>query len=487
MERIQSAWRWLAHPGKTLTSRALNAGVWAYALTLSVRGLRTVRVVVLARLLSPEDFGLMGIAMLALGFLNSFTTTGFDKALIQREGSIRKHLDAAWTVSIIRGLVLSLTVLLSAPLVASFFQEPAALNILRVMAASTFIAGFKNVGVIYFDRELEFRKRFAFRLVPHVIELAVAVPVALMLRSVWALVFGILARQISLVVASYVAHPYRPRLSSDTHRALELYRFGVWILASAILSYVVLNLDDIVVGRVLGATMLGFYTTAFTLSSFTGRQMTGVISQVAFPAYSKLQGDTPRLRSAYMRTLRVVAVIAFPIAAGLWFVGPQFVETFMGSKWLPMIPAFTVLLVWGLMRSIGATAGPVLMAVGRPDINTKVQLATVALLATAIYPFTTHWGILGAAWATVVAGLVPIVFLMLLAGRRLSTSRWAVTRVMSVPAASTALMLAILIAVRSTIASPAGPWLLLWAPILGVLVYLAGIVGARRFVKYPLG
>lgn len=485
--RLGRAWRWLFKPGDTLTSRAVNAGFWAYALTLGIRGLRTIRVVVLARILAPADFGLMAIALLTVDLINSFTNTGFDQALIQREGDIDDHLDAAWTVSIARGLALGAIVILGAPLIASFFHNPEATGILRVMGLSMIVAGFKNIGVIHFDKELQFRERFLFRSVPHIIETVVAIVLAIVLRSVWALVLGLVAREVSLVIASYIAHPYRPRLSADRARMVELYRFGIWVLGSAILSYLSSNLDDVIVGRILDATALGFYTNAFTLSSFTGRQMTGVISEVAFPAYSKLQSDIPRLRNAYFRTLRVVAVIAFPVATGLWLVGPELVETLMGAKWLPMIPAFNVLLIWGFLRSIGSTTGPLLLASGRPAINTKSQFAAVVLLAVVIYPFTNRWGIVGAGWATVVSGIGPVVVVLLLTGRYLSAERWQLLRTLVVPAVATILMAAPILMIKHSVPAVAGLWVLLWAPILGAVLYGGAILAARRYLDYQLG
>ncbi|NOY54549.1 MAG: lipopolysaccharide biosynthesis protein, partial [Actinobacteria bacterium] len=464
MQRIRAAWYWLMHPEGTLTNRAVNAGVWAFALTMTTRGLRTVRVIVLARLLSPDDFGLMGIALLTLAFLNAFTTTGFNQALIQREGDIRGHLDAAWTVSILRGLLIGGLIIAGAPIVAGFFHTASAVGILRVMGASMMISGLKNVGVVFFDKDLQFRQRFTFRSIPQVIDLIVAVTAAIILRNVWALVFGVLAREISTTVASYIAHPYRPHLNFDRQKMRELLSFGIWIFGSAILSYFSANLDDIAVGRVLDATMLGFYTTAYTLSSITSQQMTGVITEVAFPAFSKLQSDKDRLRSAYLRTLRAVALVAFPVAAGLWFVGPQLVGTFMGTKWLPLIPAFNVLLLWGLLRSIGSTTSPLLFAAGRPDINTKLHLVTVVLLAVVIYPFTTAGGIVGAAWATIVAGLFPVGYLLLLTGRFLKAPRWTIFRTITIPAAASLVMTGVLVLARDPLGFTSGPWLLGWGP-----------------------
>ncbi len=485
IRRFKSAWRWMMHPEGSLTKRALNAGAWAFALTLTVRGLGIIRNIVLARLLSPDDFGLMGIALLTLEFLSTFTTTGFDQALIQRSGDIREHLNAAWTVSILRGLLIGSIVVASAPVVASFFHTAAATPILRVMGASLMISGFKNVGVIYFDKELQFRQRFIFRSVPQLFDLMVAVTAAVLLKNVWALVLGVLARSVVMIIASYRTHPYRPRLVWDRKKMGDLISFGVWIFGSAVLTYFSGNLDDIIVGRVLGATMLGFYTMAYTLSSITSHQITGVVQEVAFPAFSKVQHDLSRLRGAYLRTLRGVSVLVFPVAAGLWFVGPQLVETFMGEKWLPLIPAFNVLLLWGLLRSVGTVTSPLLFAAGRPDINMKLHLVTVVLLAVVIYPFTRSWGIVGAAWATVAAGLLPVAYLLLLTGRFLGTQRWATLKSLTIPISVSGLMLVILFLVRSAGATT-GPLLLVWAPSLGIVVYGGLMLVTSRLLGYDL-
>ena len=471
-------------PGESLQNRTLNAGVWAFALKLTVRLLRTARTIVLARILAPDDFGLMAIAILALSLLQMVSFTGFDQALIQRTGDITDHLNTAWVVAIVRGVLIGVILALGAPLIATFFNNPAAAPLVRVMAISVIVSGFKNVGVVYFDKELEFRQRFVFRSVPALVELAVAVSAALILRNVWALVIGVMAARVTELIASYVAHPYRPRFVFKRARAVELLRFGAWMFLNAIMSYIFLNIDDIFVGRVLGTTDLGFYTMAFTLSSIVSTEVTGVINLVAFPAYAKLQDSRDRLRSAYLRTVQVISLASFPMAAGMWFVAPTAVGTFMGDKWLPLLPAFNVLLLWGLLRAVGSSAGPVLKAVGRPDIPTKGTIVLAALLAATIYPFTVRWGITGAAWATVVAGTPVEIWVVWVTSRYLQTERWAVGRLLAIPAVSTGIMLAVLVAIKASIPAVSGPWILAWAPLLGVGVYVAGILTARRFFGY---
>ena len=481
--RARRTARWLFSPGETLSSRTVNAGVWNFALSLSGRLLRTIRTVVIARFLAPEDLGLMGIALLALNLIETFTNTGFRQALIQREGDIGDHLNAAWTIQVLRGLVLGGALLLAAPLVAAFFEVPEAVPIVRWLALVIVLAGLTNIGVVYFDKELQYRERYLFRSIPQVADLIASAAAAAILRNVWALVIGLVAGTVVRLVASYVAHPYRPRLSSDWHKAGELFKFGIWVFGSSMLVYLMLHLDDIVVGKVLSPGDLGYYQLAYTISALVATEITSVVTQVAFPAMSKVQNDLPRLRRGYLRALQLVAVVVFPFAAGLWFVGPQAVEVFLGSRWIPLIAAYEVLVLWGLIRSLGSTTNPLFQAVGKPYIVTGIQLATVLILAAVIYPLTINGGIAGAAWATVIAA-APFVASLFLVSRLLELPRTAIPSLLAVPAGVTGIMLAVLLLIKGISPALAGPWLLLWSPVVGIVVYGVGLIGARRFLGY---
>lgn len=466
-------------------AKAANAGAWAFALNMTNRLLTLVRAGVLANLLAPEDFGLMGIAMLVIAFVTSFTQTGFTSALVQsKRGLDRLYLDTAWTVELGRGLALAGLMVLGAPLVGDFFDSPDAVDLTRLLAAGLAIAGFTNTGVISFDKDLEFQRRFLFRATPNVVDLLVSVVLAVVLGNAWALAWGWVASKVAAVAASYVAHPHRPRPSYDHPAAKAMFGFGVWTLGSQILLYLTLNIDDIVVGRVIDATALGLYQMAFTMSQLTTTEITVVVNQVAFPAYARLQDAPKRLGRAYLNTLQLVAVASFPVAAGLWFVGAEAVETFLGRQWLPMVPAFYVLLLWGLIRSILATTGPLFRGVGRPSIATKIQAGQLALLAIAIYPLTVAYGLVGAAWATVAAAVIPDVIAVVLATRVSTASPAAVAKVLSFPAIHSGFMLVGLLALERLMILPGGPWLLLWAPVLGAAIYVGATLLSRRWFGY---
>lgn len=464
--------------------RAANASFWAFLLALTIRLLRTARAFVLARLVAPDDWGLMGIALLVVELITSFSQTGITAALIQRKGKLDKEeFNTAWTVEAIRGLVLTLIVILAAPIAGSLFQNNDATTLLRVMAIGLAIKGLANTAVVDFDRDLQFQRRFVYRTLPHLVEFIVAVSLALVLRSAWALVFGWLASVTTYTVSSFLVHGHRPRPRFVPHEAREMLAFGKWIFGSRLLMYGLLHLDDIVVARLGGAASLGFYQMAYTMSQLAASEITNVTYTVAFPAYSTLQGEPVRLSNAYLRTVQLVALLAFPLTAGIWFVGPEFVDAILGAQWQPLLPALGILLLLGLIRAITGAAEPLLQGIGQPGVITRNRALQLGILAILIFPLTSRWGIQGAAWATLAAAVISV-WPLIVAGQRSGMSWSGFRRAVGFPALNTTLMLGALIGAGRSGLLPAGVWTLAWAPLLGIGLYAWMVLLARRFFGY---
>jgi len=220
------------------------------------------------------------------------------------------------------------------------------------------------------------------------------------------LVWGGLAANFVRVFMSYIIHPYRPRIKFEKEKFQELFGFGKWILSSSILTFLITQGDDIFVGKMLGVTFLGFYQMAYLISNLPATEITQVISQVTFPAYSKLQDDLPKLREAYLKILQLIAFVSVPLAGVIFILAPEFTNIFLGEKWMPMVATMQALVLWGLIRAIGATTSPIFHGMGRPWIATKLQFVQLSLLAILIYPLSIRWGILGASLAVVFAALV---------------------------------------------------------------------------------
>ena len=378
-----------------LSQCAVRSGAWVFLLRVIQQLFSLTRLVILARILAPHDFGLMGIALLSMATLETFSQTGFQQALIQKKHDIKPYLDSAWTVLILRGVILFGILYLIAPYAAIFFDAPEAKPIIQVIGLSVIFQAFTNIGVIHFQKELEFNKQFIYQLSGTLTDFIVAIVAVLLLGNVWALVFGLLAGKAAMLITSYLTHPYRPHLSFDIGKAKELFGYGKWIFGSSALIFLITQGDDIFVGKLLGITALGFYQMAYRISNLPATEITHVISQVTFPVYSKIQDDIPKLREAYLKVLQFTAFISFPIAGLIFVLAPDFTMIFLGEKWMPMVPSMQVLVFAGLVRSIAATTGPIFFAVGKPRIDTKWQIVRLFVIAVLIYPFTIKWGILG--------------------------------------------------------------------------------------------
>jgi len=212
------------------------------------------------------------------------------------------------------------------------------------------------------------------------------------------------------MVISYFIHPHRPRPWLEWENARELYVFGRWILGSSALGFLAIQGDDIFVGKVLGVTALGLYQMAFRLSNLPATEITGVISQVTFPAYSKLQDNIPKLRVAFLKTFEVTSATALPLTAGILILSPELTRLFLGEKWMPMVPALQLLSLSGLILSLVAVGGPLFWGVGQPRIGFWMNIIRVGVMAAVIYPLTAIFGIIGAA-VTVLLGIcatIPI-------------------------------------------------------------------------------
>jgi O-antigen/teichoic acid export membrane protein len=231
----------------------------------------------------------------------------------------------------------------------------------------------------------------------------------------------------------------------DWQQFKELFSFGKWVLGSTVLIFLVLNGDAIFVGKILGLTALGFYQLAYKFSNMPSTEITYVISQVTFPAYSKLQDNLPRLRDAYLKVLQITAFLSFPIAGLIFVLAPDFIRIFLGEKWMPMMTAMRILVFRGLITTIGAGNGALLQAVGRPDILTKLNAIKLTIIMILIYPLSVKWGIAGTSSVVFLSALLitPNTFRIVRANI-LMMKRFVIVKAMLLPFIGAAFMVLVL-------------------------------------------
>jgi O-antigen/teichoic acid export membrane protein len=461
--------------GGTLRQRTLRGGIWVFASHGGARLLGIVQSVILARLLLPADFGLMSLAFVSTGLLDVLTEIGIAPALIHRQDCSGEMLDTAWLLAVLRGAVLCLvTVALAEPL-AIFFGNGQLVPILQAIGLIYIISSVNSAGVILLQRDLEFRRLAYFRLASSAASLAGSVLAALVLKSVWALVVGAFVQAFVVLVGSYLIHPYRPRFRWDPAAARVILSYGKYILGGAIVSYLLTQGDNAVVGKFLGATALGYYNMAYNLSNLPATSITFVIGQVAFPAYAKLQNDTAALKEAYFKILKLTCLLALPMAAGLFAIGQELVLVLYGEKWLPMVPPFLVLCVYGLERAVNASIAPIFNAQGKPRVPFYLTLVKLAILAVVIYPLTTQYGILGTSVAQAIAAVAIALNALPVVARTLQCPVAALLRLLAGPFAAAGLMVMVLVGGKALLGLAPSILSLLAMVLVGAMTYFFGL------------
>jgi len=437
---------------KDLYNKVVQGGLWIVFLRIAVQTLAWGRYVVLARMLGVEDWGLMGIALLMMQTLNTFTSTGFNAALIQKKEDISSYLNTAWTVNIVRAFLLFSIMYVGAPYFAMIKvpQEKIALTIaiIRVMGFSLVLQALSNIGTVFFSKDLKFNKHFFWQISGTVVDASVTIVIACIYKSVWAIVCGRLAGVLCRTVLSYIIHPYRASISFDMSKARGLWGFGKWVFASTILGFLVITGDDYFVWMYIGPMSLGLYQLAHRFALMPATEITNVISSVTFPAYSKVQDDIPRLKAAYLKVLQVTAFASVPMAGLIMVMSPDFVSLFLKDKWIAAVPAMQVLAIRGMSCSLGATRGPVFSGIGKPKLGVFIKSLRLVIIVILIYPLTKRWGIVGAAWTIVLADLLtqPLAFYFTV--RILNGGLWEMLLAMLYPIVSTVGMILSIIAVK---------------------------------------
>ncbi len=386
-------------------------------LRLADRAIGLISTLVLARLLVPEDFGLVAMAMSVFALLEVLGSFSFDMALIQHQQADRSYYDTAWALTIIYGAVSAVILVALAVPAARFFSETRLVPIFVALAGGAFLQSFENIGIVDFQKDLDFRKEFNFRMMKRVITFVVTMILAFWLRNYWALVVGLLVSRIVGVPLSYALHPYRPRFS--VRRSRELWHFSAWLLLNNLVVFAALRGYDFIIGRIAGASALGLYSVAYEVSNLPTTELVYPISRAIFPGFSRLAGDRERLQRALLDSASLIALITFPLGAGIAILAEPAVRLMLGTKWLDVIPLIQTLAIYGVLRTAHAGSGAAYVAVGEPRAITLINLPHLIVGWPLIILLVPAFGLYGTGAALLVAAGIGLAVNLVLSRRLL--------------------------------------------------------------------
>jgi O-antigen/teichoic acid export membrane protein len=388
-----------------LRQRTLVGLGWSGASRALGQILQLAVAVVLARLLSPKDYGLLGMVVVFTGFANSLADMGLGASIIQKSDLSDRHLNSVFWINVLTGILLTTLFVLGAPLVASFYKEPQLQLLTALIALSFFLGSLNVVHGALLDKALNFRAKFWIETISALVAGIVGLILAFAGAGVWSLLGQLLTSTAVRGVVLWSLSPWRPAMSFDLSAVKELMRFGGNLVGFGTVIYWSMNIDKLVIGRWIGSSALGVYSLADRLMRLPLANVTDISTAVMFPALSVIQGEVEAVRRAYLRGTRMIALLTFPMMIGLSVLAHPAILVIYGSKWREAIVILQLLCFAGMAQSVYNTATWIFLSQGRTDILFRLAIYATAVRAAGVF-IGVHWGLVGVAWAYVLSSYV---------------------------------------------------------------------------------
>ncbi len=424
-----------------LAGSAARGVAWVGGGQLAQQLIRVPTSIVLARLLLPEDFGLLSMAMVFVVVGQLFADFGIGAAIVQSPRVDRTALVSSFWANCAIGLAAAALLWSAAPLVAGFYAEPRVAAVLRALGAGLVLSAMTAVPRAILHKRMDFRADARARLIGALSGATVAASAAWSGLGVWALVLQVVVDNAVTLGLSSVWASWWPGLGFSWRSIRPLLSFSAGVLGSSMLGYSTRSVDNVLIGRALGGVALGHYALAYRMMLYPLAQVSGVLVKVLFPTLSTLQGDPSRFRRAYLVSVGTIAAITFPMMLGLLAVAHDFIVVVFGEKWLPMEHVLRVFCVLGMVQSVGTTVGTLYLSTGKTRKLLLVNLvSTPVILASFIIGL--RWGILGVAVAYATASLALFYVSLGIAFRIIGLGMAEFHRTIGGPAVSSLLMFA---------------------------------------------
>jgi O-antigen/teichoic acid export membrane protein len=375
-----------------------NAMLWQAFQMGGVKALYMVRLLVLAILLTPADFGLIAIALSATGFLLNLTNFGLIPAVVQAENMDDERYDAVWTFDMTRSVIVTALTIILAPLIAQIFAEPRAVPIIQVLALRPLIESLMSIKVAALNRSLTFRPLAFLKIIEAIFNAIISIVLAKLL-GVWAMVFGMIGGAVSMVIASYILAPYRPRILYNWQSVRPLLKFGGWLLITGIFALAGNFGLRLVISRQVGAEGLGLYFLAAQLAFLPNEIASEVVGTVAFPLFARLRSSLHQAGRAFQAILTGSMALLYPICALIIVLCPVLVQDVLGAKWEGTVPLIQILGLGAMIALLSDATIPLVKGFGQSYRLTQIELVQSFSIILMVWFFTSRYGILGAALA----------------------------------------------------------------------------------------
>ncbi len=383
-----------------------KAGGWMVGLKWFVKLLGILSTLILARVLLPEDFGLVATAMIFVSLLTYMGEFGLDSALIQNSDRSAEIYNTAWTFNLIMGIGQAVLSIIFAGSIAVYFNDERLVDIIYLLAFTFVLKGAKNIGIVEFRKDMQFHNEFILMAVAKLFSFVVTVGIALYYQTYWALIFGVVVSYLTEFILSYTMHPFRPNLTLRKLR--KLFSFSQWLYLAGLTRYLAIKGPNFMLAKYAGPAQLGIFTIGYEIGSLPTVELMSPINRALFPAFSKLIGDKKLLRSTYLDSSSVLALLIIPAGLGMSAIADILIPTAIGEQWMEAIPVVILIGALGAFRGMYANTSAVYLALGKPNILVYQSVLWLAMLLPACYFMSIHFGSLGVAFAFLVTDLIML-------------------------------------------------------------------------------
>jgi len=469
-----------------LKQKALKGFIWTGLSNAITQGIKFFSRIILARILLPEDFGLVAIGLFIIGGFSLLQGLGITTSLVQKKGDIEEAAGTGVFLSVIIGLFLFIPTFFLAGPIANFFHKPEALGVVRVLSLTFIINAFELVPSALLCKEIEFKKKFIPEVSSAIIYGAVSIISSMLGFGYWSLIYGYLSSTLVSAVLMWIVCDFRPKLKFNQKVALELINYGKFVAGNSVLAFLVIQCDNAFVKKLLGIAALGYYTMAYTIANLPITGIAFAFAGTMFPVFSKLQDKTAQLKNVFVKSLKILMIVILPISCGIIILADQFIITILGAKWLPMAAAMKVLSIFAIFRVIRCLTGTLLQAIGQAKVEFINAIFELLIMITLIIPLTLKYGIVGTSITVSIMFFAGFMWLLIKTKKIILLHRSDYIDIFSAPIFSTLIMFSFTFTLKSLFFSVNNIFNLIFLSIFSLAAYSLAlfILDRKIFTEY---
>jgi len=390
-----------------LGKKILSGLGWSGLSLITRESMRIIIFIILARLLSPKEFGLLGMVTVLTYFANIFVDMGFGAAIIQRNNIKENHLNAVFWANLIIGIALTIIFIIISSFIASFYKAPILKNITIVLGINFIFMSLFVVQNAILRKNLQFKEIAIIENIGIFISGIIAISLALLKMGIWSLVAQAIVPTAVIAFLMWYVSPWRPSYSFKWKALKELFSYSFNLLGFSVIDYFTRNSDSFLIGKFVGASELGLYSRAQGLMILPLRQSSSIFTRVMFPIFSIIKDDPEKVKIIYLRLVKGITLIIFPLMIGLLVVADNFVIAVFGKKWVGLIPLVKLFAIAGLWQSINITLEWLYTSQGRTDFLFRWGIIS-ALVRLFAFIIGLRWGYIGVAWSYVITTCIVL-------------------------------------------------------------------------------